>query len=108
MCKNCVTHGSWRANDPTGYLVGLDCADIRKLDIASDSDIWEKLDILKDAQECMNIGQFRDLEQALGMKYNANGLLALSSNGSGHLCCKEIAKEGNRTARDGPFHGQRE
>ena len=69
-CKNVLT----RRVD-SEYLVHISEPDTRRFDLASNEDIWEKVDRLAEAKEGLTRASFDDLQMAYGLNYSADGLL---------------------------------
>jgi len=61
-------------NLPAGF-VGLTCTDPDRFELASNSDIWEKVDMLSAQFLILNKGKFKDLETSLGMVHNPLSIL---------------------------------
>ena len=78
LCLNCVCKGNDVDNlvnlDTDDYLVDISCADIKKFDRASDTTVWEKVDVSQN----LRVGnpEFVKRERAMGLTWNRHGLLA--------------------------------
>ena len=71
-CKN-VVRGDCAAST---YLQPLSCSEPVVFELATDDEVLFKADMLAAASSTAPIGQFEELQTALGMTHNAHGLLA--------------------------------
>lgn len=77
LCANVTNVGnaSLSAFDASGVLVDLACPDYHRFARRVSRDLWEAADRLRSAREHMGLGQFRRLQQGLGLTFNERGLL---------------------------------
>lgn len=76
-CKNVVVS---RAADAAAVEIDPYCKDlrtsqVRELDVHTDSSVYELVDMLRDRQPNMPVGQFKLLERALGFVHDPDSLL---------------------------------
>jgi hypothetical protein len=73
LCKNCCSKGMDQV-DPTRYLVSISCSRFTQFEPATDADIWERLDTLR--QHRGTKASLQELEKAMGLNRNLDGVLA--------------------------------
>jgi len=74
-CCGCINVVSQDDELPSADFVSLNCNDPTKFVLATSADVREKAAALVLNYPTMGIGRFRNLETALGMKYNPKGIL---------------------------------
>lgn len=74
-CKNIFVQraGAGVENDP--YIRDLTTPRFRELDLHTDESIFEMVDMLRNGKERLTVAEFKTLQQALGLNFNADGLL---------------------------------
>ena len=78
ICKNVVAlqENSLVQHSAEGYVVDISCADITKFDHASDKELYDKHDMLNELTVIATPGEFKQIEQSMGIAFNPAGVLA--------------------------------
>ena len=75
LCKNLTTRQLDR-HDSSAYLRDLSCHDIGQFDLATNADVWEKVDHLKSIAGNSTKAQVERMEKAFGLSHSPEGVLA--------------------------------
>ena len=75
LCRNVVSLHASLTSDQS-YIVDVSCSDPDRFDAASDRDIWASFDKLEQNKGTLTRNRFETLERAVGLRYDADSLLA--------------------------------
>ena len=75
LCRNVVAMNRDLTSGQE-YIVDVSCTDPARFDLASDHDIWASFDRLANEEDTLTKSAFDTLQQAVGLTYDAEGLLA--------------------------------
>jgi len=108
-CKNLLTlRGEGRAANDQGYSCGLSEPSLQAFDQHTNDSVWQMVDLLLQRKGCTGVGEFKRLEQVLGVVHDPQALLLCPqmrrilkpSSGfwfdwmhvlvSGGVCCDEL------------------
>jgi hypothetical protein len=78
ICKNVVAlnEDSLVDHSSDGYIVDISCGDNTKFDHVSDKELYDKHDMLNELSSTATPGEFKQIEQAMGIAFNPVGVLS--------------------------------